>query len=144
MSPLLPIVGEYGVNSHEGLRVGVCLDTCHLFAAGYDIQTKPQFESVMDKFDKVVGVNYLRAMHLNDSQASLGSKRDRHENLGRGQIGLEAFWCIMNDPRFDAIPMILETPGDCQEEEIRLLYSLEGMQSPPSDGSESQSNEQEE
>ena len=91
-------------------RVGVCLDTCHMFAAGYDLRTGVGFEQVMREFDKVVGLKYLRAMHVNDSKADLGSKRDRHENIGRGRIGLDCFKFLMNSPIFDGIPLVMETP----------------------------------
>lgn len=107
-------------------RVGVCLDTCHSFTAGYDLKTKKSFKNVMDTFDRVVGFGYLKGMHLNDSKKDLGSRVDRHENIGKGLLGLELFGFIMNDRRFEEIPMILETPdSDIWAEEIRLLYSLE-------------------
>jgi deoxyribonuclease IV len=106
-------------------RVGVCLDTCHLFGAGYDIRTEQGFECVMRKFEKTVGMGYLRGVHLNDSKEPLGSKRDRHESIGKGHIGLEAFRYLMNNRRFDGIPMILETPDPSKyPEEVALLYSL--------------------
>jgi AP endonuclease-1 len=111
-------------------RVGVCLDTCHLFAYGYDIRTAEKFDNVIKRFDGIVGLKYLRALHLNDSQSELGSKKDRHMNIGKGKIGIEAFRFIMNDPRFDHIPLILETPvnqeevGSTYQQEIDLLYSL--------------------
>ena len=107
-------------------RVGVCLDTCHSFTAGYDLKTKKSFKNVMDTFDRVVGFGYLKGMHLNDSKKDLGSRVDRHESIGKGLLGLELFGFIMNDRRFEEIPMILETPdSDIWAEEIRLLYSLE-------------------
>lgn len=107
-------------------RVGVCLDTCHSFTAGYDLKTKKSFKNVMDMFDRVVGFGYLKGMHLNDSKKDLGSRVDRHESIGKGLLGLELFGFIMNDRRFEEIPMILETPdSDIWAEEIRLLYSLE-------------------
>ena len=110
-------------------RVGVCLDTCHLFAYGHDIRTAEKFDRVMREFDSIVGLHYLRAMHLNDCKSGLGSKKDLHGNIGKGQIGIEAFRFIMNDPRFNQIPLILETPvgaeGDgVYQKEIDLLYSL--------------------
>lgn len=106
-------------------RVGVCLDTCHLFGAGYNIKTKEGFKKVMDEFDQVIGLEYLKGVHLNDSKEPLGSKRDRHESIGKGLIGLEAFSYIMNSPLFNNIPMILETPDPTKyKEEIELLYSL--------------------
>lgn len=106
-------------------RVGVCLDTCHTYAAGYDIKTAQGFENTLQEFDALVGINYLKAMHLNDSKKSRGSRVDRHESLGKGTLGLEPFEFIMNDPRFDQMPLVLETPDDALwEAEIRLLYSL--------------------
>ncbi|KAI5190325.1 hypothetical protein NECID01_0917 [Nematocida sp. AWRm77] len=106
-------------------RVGVCLDTCHLFGAGYDIRTKESFASVVKEFDDVVGLKYLKGMHLNDSKMPLGSKRDRHESIGKGLIGLEAFSFIMNSSIFSNIPLILETPNpEKYKEEIHLLYTL--------------------
>ncbi len=106
-------------------RVGVCLDTCHTFGAGYDIRTPEGFETAMQAFDDIVGLGYLKAMHLNDSKKNLGTRVDRHAPLGKGSIGIEAFAFIMNDPRFDDIPLILETPNTALwAEEIKLLYSL--------------------
>jgi len=104
-------------------RVGVCLDTCHLFAAGYDISTARGFLKVMSEFDSIVGFKYLKGMHLNDSKQGLGSRADRHENIGKGCLGTACFHRIINDPRFKGIPMILETAGP-YDTEIKLLYSL--------------------
>eukprot|EP00698_Gefionella_okellyi_P015875 TRINITY_DN4508_c0_g1_i1.p3 TRINITY_DN4508_c0_g1~~TRINITY_DN4508_c0_g1_i1.p3 ORF type:complete len:141 (-),score=44.95 TRINITY_DN4508_c0_g1_i1:99-521(-) len=106
-------------------RVGVCLDTCHMFAAGYDIRDAARWEIVLKEFDKLIGMKYLRAMHLNDSKGDLNCHADRHENIGKGKIGLECFRFIMNDRRFAGIPLILETPGEDHSEEIKLLYSLQ-------------------
>ena len=107
-------------------RVGVCIDTCHMFTAGYDIRTKEAYDISMAEFENIVGFKYLRGMHLNDSKPDLGSHVDRHDSIGKGKIGLEAFRYIMNDPRMDDIPLILETIDDSiWAEEIRLLYSLE-------------------
>ncbi len=106
-------------------RIGVCLDTCHLFAAGYDIRTREAYERTMEEFDRVVGFKYLRGMHLNDAKSQLGSRVDRHHSIGKGNIGLDAFRFIMNDPRLDDIPLILETiDPSIWKEEIELLYSL--------------------
>ena len=115
-------------------RIGVCLDTCHLFAAGYDIRTSEKWNSVMADFESTVGIEYLKAMHLNDSMGDLACGKDRHENLGKGKIGMEAFRAIMNDPRLNGIPMILETPVPANDKakedeiyanEISTLYSFE-------------------
>ena len=106
-------------------RVGVCLDTCHTFAAGYDISTAQAFGETMTRFGNIVGFKYLKGMHLNDSKKGLGSRVDRHESLGKGTLGMEVFRLIMHDPRFDDLPLILETPEESLwKEEIRLLYSL--------------------
>jgi len=106
-------------------RVGVCLDTAHAFAAGYDLRTPEAFAETLEEFDRIVGFSYLRGVHLNDSKAERGSRVDRHAPIGKGKIGLEAFRLIMNDPRFDGIPLILETPEhERWAEEIALLYGL--------------------
>lgn len=107
-------------------RVGVCIDTAHAFAAGYDISTDKGFEDTFHQFDKIVGFNKLLAMHLNDSKKELGSKVDRHESLGDGLIGITPFKKIMADSRFDGIPLILETPNiERWAEEISLLKSFQ-------------------
>ncbi|WP_240206502.1 deoxyribonuclease IV [Vibrio sp. CyArs1] len=90
-------------------RVGVCLDTCHTFTAGYDLRTKEACEHTFAEFDRIVGMHYLRTMHLNDSKIPLGGKVDRHHSLGKGEIGWACFEYIMQDQRFDSIPLILET-----------------------------------
>jgi deoxyribonuclease-4 len=106
-------------------RVGVCIDTCHSFAAGYDIQTAEGFRQTFSKFDKIVGFEYLKGIHLNDAKKGLGSRVDRHNSIGKGLLGIEAFRHIMTDARFDDLPIILETPDeDLWPGEIRLLYGL--------------------
>ncbi|WP_163328341.1 deoxyribonuclease IV [Desulfurobacterium thermolithotrophum] len=106
-------------------RIGVCLDTCHMFAAGYDIRTKEAYEKTMKEFEDIVSFKYLKGMHLNDAKSQLGSRVDRHHSIGKGYIGLDAFKFIMNDKRLDNIPLILETPNKLiWPEEIKLLYSL--------------------
>lgn len=90
-------------------RVGVCIDTCHAFAAGYDLRTREACEQTFEQFDKIVGFTYLRGMHLNDAKSEFASRVDRHHSLGQGNIGYAAFSWIMADPRFDNIPLILET-----------------------------------
>ncbi len=115
-------------------RVGVCLDTCHMFAAGYDIRTPKAYETTMGEFDRVVGMKWLRGMHLNDSKVELGSRKDRHHSIGRGLLGFEAFRLIMNDPRLDGIPIILETIDDTVwAQEVALLRGLEGKKRVPRD-----------
>ncbi len=112
-------------NVQDKSRMGVCLDTCHTYSAGYDIKTARAFENTLQEFDNIVGISYLKAMHLNDSKKKFQSRVDRHESIGKGSLGIEPFKFIMNDPRFDHIPMVLETPDQSiWKEEIRLLYSL--------------------
>ena len=107
-------------------RVGVCLDTCHLFASGYDLQTTDAIDGTFKEFDRIVGLSYLRGMHLNDALRPLGSKLDRHASIGNGTIGMEAFAYIMGHHAFEEIPLILETPDSDQwSAEIELLFSLE-------------------
>lgn len=107
-------------------RVGVCLDTCHSFAAGYDLSTSEWCDKVFDEFEQTVGFEYLKGMHLNDSKKELGSRVDRHHSLGKGVLGLEVFKYIMKDARFDDMPMILETIDDAiWDQEIKLLRSYE-------------------
>jgi len=106
-------------------RIGVCIDTCHLFSSGYDIRDRENYDKTMEQFEDIVGFKYLMGMHINDSKAKLGSRVDRHHSIGKGEIGLEAFRFIMNDSRMDNIPLILETIDDSiWKEEIELLYSL--------------------
>jgi len=106
-------------------RVGVCLDTCHSFTAGYDLRSAQACDYTFSEFERIVGFKYLRGMHLNDSKPDLGTRVDRHESLGKGKIGLECFRYIMNDARFDDIPMVLETVNpDIWPEEIHLLYNM--------------------
>jgi deoxyribonuclease-4 len=107
-------------------RVGVCIDTCHSFAAGYDLSTAAGCEKVFSEFEKVVGFRYLMGMHLNDSKKGLGSRVDRHHSLGQGELGLEVFKYILADDRFDHMPLILETIDETiWAEEIKLLRSYQ-------------------
>ncbi len=106
-------------------RVGVCIDTCHMFSAGYDIRDKASFEKTWDEFDRVIGFEYLKGMHINDSKAKFASRVDRHHSLGEGEIGLEFFKMLMNDDRFNDIPLILETIDESiWDKEIEMLYSF--------------------
>lgn len=106
-------------------RVGVCIDTCHSFAAGYDLTTPEGFKSTFKHFDEVVGFSSLKGMHINDSKKGLSSRVDRHDSLGKGMMGIEVFKLLMKDPRFDNIPLILETPEETiWKEEIAMLYSF--------------------
>lgn len=111
----------------EKSRVGVCIDTCHMFTAGYDIRTREAYDATWREFDAIVGFKYLKGMHINDSKPELGSHVDRHDSLGKGKIGLDAFGFIMNDSRMDDIPLVLETIDETiWAQEIALLYSLQG------------------
>lgn len=106
-------------------RVGVCIDTCHTFAAGYDLSTEMGYQFTMDEFEQEIGFQYLRAIHLNDSKKGCGSRVDRHETLGNGCIGRDFFTRFMHDPRFDDMPIILETPEPALwAQEIQWLRSL--------------------
>jgi deoxyribonuclease-4 len=103
-------------------RVGVCIDTCHMFAAGYDIRTQQSCAEVFEQFASIVGFEYLKGMHLNDSKGALNSRLDRHHSLGQGEIGLEVFRFIMQDDRFRGIPLILETIDETiWADEVQLL-----------------------
>jgi len=107
-------------------RVGVCLDTCHSYTAGYDIKTDEGYKKTFDDFERIVGFKYLMGMHLNDSKKELSTRVDRHDSLGKGFLGEEVFRRIMNDNRFDNMPLILETPDeDLWKSEIEWLYSLQ-------------------
>ncbi|EJF07619.1 apurinic endonuclease APN1 [Thiovulum sp. ES] len=106
-------------------RVGVCIDTCHLFSSGYDIRDRENYEKTMKLFGDEVGFKYLKGMHINDSKAKFGSRVDRHHSLGKGEIGLDTFKFIMNDSRIDEIPLVLETIDDTiWKDEIELLKSF--------------------
>jgi len=108
-------------------RVGVCLDTMHSFAAGFDLRTRDGFLETMDHFDKTVGMKYLRGMHMNDSKVEFNSHKDRHESLGSGLLGIEVFKCIMKDKRFENMPLVLETPNEeLWAQEIAQLMEMAG------------------
>ncbi len=140
-------MGSYlnsGISNPRPQRIGICIDTCHAFAAGYDLRTPESFQAVLQEFDSTVGLQYLKALHLNDSKAPLASKRDLHQNLGLGFLGLRAFHNVMNEKRFEGLPLILETPCETPDPddpsgkkmredkgvwatEIKLLEGLIGM-----------------
>ena len=107
-------------------RLGVCLDTCHVFVAGYDIRTPSSFSSTFAEFDRIIGLDRLRVIHCNDSKKGLGSRVDRHEHLGEGEIGSEAFRCLVQDPRLADVPILLETAiaDEGQERDLALLKSF--------------------
>ncbi len=112
-------------------RLGVCLDTCHLFAAGYDVRTPETYAAVVDDLERVIGVARVRCIHMNDSKREFGSRVDRHEHIGKGKIGKTGFASFVNDPRFAGVPMILETPkgtdgrgADLDQINLRRLRAL--------------------
>jgi deoxyribonuclease-4 len=106
-------------------RVGVCIDTAHTLASGYEIRTREGFDETFSKFDRIVGFRYLKGMHINDSKKELSSRVDRHDSIGKGVMNMDLFSFIMNDPRFDDMPLILETPDETLwPQEISMLYSL--------------------
>ena len=112
----------------EGKRMGICFDTCHALAAGYDLRTVDGFHQVMEELDRTVGLDRLGAFHVNDSKKGLGSRVDRHDHIGEGEVGLEGFRGLMNDARFTEVPMVLETPKDKEMtqdvENLKKLRSL--------------------
>ncbi|MDD3567996.1 MAG: deoxyribonuclease IV [Bacteroidales bacterium] len=111
----------------DKLRVGVCIDTCHAFTAGYDIKSEEGYTTTWNDFDRIIGFDKLMGMHLNDSKKELGSRVDRHHSIGQGLLGIDVFKRIMNDARFDNIPMVLETiEPDLWAQEIRMLYGMIG------------------
>jgi deoxyribonuclease IV len=108
-------------------RIGFCLDTCHAFAAGYDLRTPAAYEATMRELENTIGLRYLRGAHLNDAKSELGSRVDRHQNIGKGAIGLDAFRLLMRDERFEEIPLVLETiDEELWPKEIALLRQLAG------------------
>lgn len=114
-------------------RLGVCFDTQHAFAAGYDIRTEKGWNDTFDHFDKTVGLEWIKVFHINDSKRELGTHVDRHEKIGKGFLTMETFWCLVNDERFSNLPMILETPVTDPSEyavELELLRSLIGAKKP--------------
>ncbi len=121
-------------HSRHPQRLGVCVDTCHIFAAGYDIRSLSAYNSTMEEFDRLVGVERIKFFHLNDSKQQLASRVDRHEHIGQGAIGLTGFANLLNDPRFAGHPMTLETPkgADLQEDRDNLRV-LRGLIDRPAD-----------
>ncbi len=114
------------VNSKYRSQLAVCFDTCHAFTAGYDI--KDNYRQVFADFDKIIGIEMIKAFHLNDSKKELGSKKDRHEHIGQGELGIEPFKQLVNDPRFSKVPMVLETPkGENNEMDIINLKTLRDL-----------------
>jgi deoxyribonuclease-4 len=114
----------------DSSRVGVCIDSCHVFAAGYDLSTEEGYHQMLKEFDEIVGFEYLKGIHLNDSKKELASRVDRHDNIGEGKIGIEAFKLMMQDERLNEIPMILETPNtERWPEEIETLKKFTAIDS---------------
>jgi len=111
-------------------RLGVCFDTCHTFAAGYDFRTKVTYDNMWKKFDQVIGIKHIKAIHINDSKKVLGSRIDRHEDIGKGELGLNFFRLIFNDKRFFNIPKILETPKKTIEDDLKNMEIIKSLLSP--------------
>ncbi|GAH49326.1 unnamed protein product, partial [marine sediment metagenome] len=109
-------------------RIGVCFDTCHVFSSGYEIRNRKDYEKTFEEFEKIIGIKRLKVFHLNDSKGDLGSRIDRHQHIGKGYLGLKPFKFILNDKRFQNIPMIIETPKDGgykkDVENLTILRSL--------------------
>ncbi len=103
-------LAELASKVHNKKRIGFCIDTCHIWAAGYDISTEKSYHAVWDEWDRILGLSHIKALHMNDSKQKLGSRVDRHAEIGEGTLGLEAFRLLMNDKRFESVPKILETP----------------------------------
>lgn len=123
---LRDVIAPLGAGSKE--RVGVCWDTCHLFAAGIDFTEEYKYERMVDSFDRIVGLDRLKAIHMNDSKKGLGSRVDRHDHIGKGMLGLEPFRYIMNDPRLAHLPKLLETPkGEDMAEDKENLATLRSL-----------------
>ncbi len=112
------------IPNHE--KLGVCIDTCHIFVAGYDIRTRDGYEAVMDNFNKTAGIDKLKLIHMNDTEKQLASHSDRHADIGTGELGTDPFKWIINDPRLINVPKILETPGDINDYErnLKILWDL--------------------
>jgi len=108
----------------DNRRLGVCFDTCHVFAAGYKISTQSDYDATMEQFDKIVGLDQIRAFHLNDSVKECGSRVDRHAHIGCGKIGPEAFGWLLRDSRFHNVPMVLETPKGTENGEDLDIVNL--------------------
>lgn len=107
-------------------RMGICFDTSHAFGAGYDIRTQETYQETFYQFDSIIGLEYLKVFHLNDSKVEFGSRVDRHDHIGEGKIGLDGFRYLVNDKRFQEVPMILETPG-AEEHYIKNLETLRSL-----------------
>ncbi len=121
-------LAEIMERSRHAHRLGVCLDTCHVFAAGYDLRTPEALGATLDELDRAVGLARLRFVHVNDSKTPLGSKKDRHEHIGQGEIGLSGFAALMNEPRLAGLPLVLETDKeDDLADDVRNMNILRGL-----------------
>ncbi len=121
-------IGYIRQQSRFADRIGVCVDTCHIFAAGYDLRAPDAYEATITALDEAVGIEHIKFFHLNDSKKDLGCRVDRHEHIGKGMIGLEGFRNLVNDSRFAALPMTLETPkGDDLAEDCENISVLKGL-----------------
>lgn len=105
-------------------KFGVCLDTCHVFAAGYDLRTEEAVKNTVDEFDDIIGLKYLKVIHCNDSKGIIGDGKDRHEHIGKGEIGIEGFRTLLNDKRLKNLPFILETPSKGVKDDIQALRAI--------------------
>jgi len=124
-------IGEIIAGTRHPERLGVCLDTCHVFAAGYDLRSAAAYDETLRSFDRAIGLSRLRAVHVNDCKKDLGCRVDRHEHIGKGFLGLEAFRHLMNDPRLAHLPLLLETPKDeDSREDVENLSTLIGLVDP--------------
>lgn len=114
--------------TNKQIPIGICIDTCHLFAAGYDVSSYQGWEETLKQFDQLIGINHLYAIHVNDSQHEIGSRKDRHEQLGQGKIGIDGFKAMMTHPKLKYLPKYLETPGGMDEwkKEIQMLRQFAG------------------
>ncbi len=108
-------------------RVGICFDTCHVFAAGYDFSTKENYKKMWQEFDEIVGIKNIKAFHINDSKKDCGSKVDRHENIGKGKMSLNSFKLLFNDPQFFSVPKVLETPDGTLEEYAKNIEVIKKL-----------------
>lgn len=126
-------LGQMIARVDDKQRVGICFDTCHVFAAGYDLRTRDGYERTIDEMERHVGLDNVGAFHLNDSKRELGSRVDRHEHIGDGQIGLDAFRFLLNDRRFTRLPKVLETPKPIEtESDVRNMRTLRSLiEAPP-------------
>jgi len=113
----------YFIKELKGYKVGICLDTAHMFASGYDLRTKETVTKVFDDFDKTIGLKHLKLFHLNDSKVDINEKKDRHENIGEGFIGIKGFEAMLSDKRLKDINFILETPGD-RAEDFKVIKKI--------------------